>query len=667
MNSKETKKRIDELVRLLNEYSYWYYVKDNPKIADAEYDQLFDELLKHESEFPQFKRDDSPTVRVGAEPLKEFKGFSHDPPMLSMQKAYTIEELKAFQERINRFLNNPIEHDFEYYVEPKYDGLSCELIYKNGYLIGAGTRGNGLKGEDITENAKTIQSIPLRLKENISISIRGEILMKKDDFEKLNEENRKKNESLFANPRNAAAGSIRQLDPKITASRRLYFIAYEIENYEVKEQMTTIELLRKLNFRTSKDPLLTIGINNTFSVFNRCEMKRADFEFEIDGVVVKVNSKEYQKRLGAVSHNPRWAIALKFKARESSTQIIDVEFSIGRTGAVTPVAVLKPVEISGATITRASLHNYEIFNSFKIAKGDTVLVKRAGDVIPQVIKVLEHSGEEKIKFPDTCPACGTKLFKEPDSPIIRCINIECPTQIFEAVTHFVGKEGFDIDGLGPKQIKKFIESGIIKSIPDIFKLNEHPEIIKWDGFGERSYENLIKSIENSKHISFYHFLVSLGIRGVGGVTAKLLARYFPTLEIFLKTEKEEFANIDGIGPIAADFIHSYITNPKNIEVINNLLKVGIDITYLTISKDRELALADCSFIFTGTLETLSRSQAKKEVEERGGKVVSAVSKKVDFVVTGEKPGSKLKKAISLNLRIIDEEEFKNILKKGAKT
>jgi len=660
MDDKEAKKRIDELVDLLNKYSYYYYVKDNPIVSDAEYDRLFDELSQLEEKFPQLIRPDSPTQRVGAEPAEEFLPFKHNPPMLSMQKAYTYEDLLEFQKRINRFLNRNESEKFEYFVEPKYDGLSCEIIYENGLFKKAGTRGNGTVGEDISENVKTIKSVPLKLNRAISISVRGEILMKKEDFFKLNEEKIKNGEDPFANPRNAAAGSVRQLDSSITAKRKLYFIAYEIENYSVKKQNEVIELLRDLNFRTSKEYFVVNGVDEVFKKFQYFDENRENLDFEIDGVVVKINDKNLQKQLGSVSHNPRWSIALKFKAKQKETILKDVEFSVGRTGAVTPVAILEPVEIAGVVITHASLHNYDIFTSLQLRKGDKILIERAGDVIPHVVKVIEHSKNEIINFPENCPACGSELVKAPDKPIIYCINVECPAQIKEKIIHFVSKDGFDIEGLGKKQIEKFLEKGIIKEIPDIFYIKNHPEIKEWEGFGEKSFNNLVESIEKSKDIPYYRFLVALGIREVGNITAKLLTKHFKRFEEFYHVSIGELSNIDGIGPVAAEYIFDYFHNSKNLETIEQLFKAGVKIVYET--ENENLKLSGKTFVFTGSLKNYSRSQAKKIVEELGGTVASSVSKKVDFVVVGDSPGSKYKKAIELGIGILNEREFLELIK-----
>ncbi len=649
------KQHIKELVSLLNKYSYHYYVLDKPLVNDSEYDALFDELLSLEKKYPQYILEDSPTQRVGAEVLKSFLPFPHDPPMLSMQKAYKLEELKEFEKRINRFLKRDENEKFEYYIEPKYDGLSCEIIYEDGIFIKAGTRGNGIIGEDITENVRTIKSVPLKLPVSISISVRGEILMKKKDFLILNEEKLKLGEETFANPRNAAAGSVRQLDPKIAASRKLYFLAYEVENKDLKFQVEVIKLLKELGFRVSNEYYIERETSEIFNRFEGYNKKRDNYEFEIDGVVVKVNDKDIQKQLGSVSHNPRWSIALKFKSREKETIVKNIEFSVGRTGAVTPVAVLEPVEISGAVITHASLHNYDIFKILNIGIGDKVLIERAGDVIPHIVKVIAHRGNNPIKFPNYCPACGSELIKDPDKPIVRCINIECPAQVMESIIHFVGKEGLDIDGFGEKQVKKFLERSIIEEIPDIFYIKDHPEIIKWEGFGARSFNNLVNSIEKSKRIPYHKFLSALGIREVGNVTAKLLTKHFDTFEKLLNAKKEELEAIDGIGPIASQYIYSYFHNEKNFQTIKVLFQSGIKIMYN--KNEKALKFYNKVFVFTGSLEHYSRSQAKKLVEDLGGVVASAISKKVDYVVVGESPGSKLKKANMLNLKILNETEF----------
>ena len=656
MNLKE---RIGHLIEKLNELSYWYYVKDTPKASDAEYDRLFDELADLEKQDPSLIRKDSPTQRVGSEPAAEFGQFLHSPPMLSLQKAYTMDELALFLEKVNRFLGNDLKQEHELHLEPKYDGLSCEIIYENGDFVKAGTRGNGIQGEDISFNAKTIRSIPMKISRSETLMIRGEILIKKEDFSKLNTEQATEGLPLFANPRNAAAGSIRQLDPQITSRRPLFFIAYDLLGIELSTHAQKIEALETMGFRTSGENRIHSTCEETFKFFSELEGTRSSFPFEIDGVVAKINSIETQGRLGAVSHNPRWAIALKFKAREESTILNDVFFSVGRTGAITPVAVLDPVEISGAVIRNASMHNREIYIALGAAPGDKVLVKRAGDVIPKVVKVLDSGGNEMIPFPVHCPSCGSDIHFPEGSPIAKCINPLCHTMIKERIYHFVSKAGFDIDGLGPKQIDRFMELKIITTIPDIFKLKEHPEIRFLEGFGERSFQRLTDSINSASHVPFYRLISALGIDEVGEVTAKLLTRHFSALEELMSASADSLSGIEGIGPVVAASIYEYFNDPVNIKILEDMLSNGVVLLYPDNNKDKG-PLNSLNFIFTGSLSSLSRSEAKRMVEDAGGKVLSAISGKLDYVVAGEAAGSKLKKAQALDLKIIGEEEFKGL-------
>ncbi len=663
MDRKEAKERIDSLTELLNRYAYQYYVKDSPLVSDEEYDRLFCELSALEFEYPELARSDSPTRKVGAEPSGHFGKFLHEPPMLSLQKAYGLSELEDFREKINRFRGLPAGTEYECTAEPKYDGLSCDIIYGNGVLLKAGTRGNGQTGEDVTANIKTVSNIPKELNEKISVSVRGEIVIKKSEFSKLNREREEAGEELFANPRNAAAGSLRQIDPSVTAKRKLMFIAYEVQNYKTPTQKDSIELLKRLGFLVPERFALCSDMNGAFGIFRKMEEKRDSFDLEMDGIVIKINDRDLQNSLGAVSNSPRWAVALKFRSKESETEVLDIEFSVGRTGAVTPVAVLKPVEIAGAVISRASLHNYEIFTELDIHQSDIVSVKRSGDVIPQITGVKRRGNGPVFVFPDTCPSCSSTLVKEADSPRMKCLNLDCPAQIFESILHFAAKDAFDIEGLGPKQIARLIERGIIGEVSDIFTIDGHPEIKTWEGYGEKSFSNLILSIEAAKKIPFFRFLAALGIKEVGTVTAKVLEEQFVDISALMEAGEEKLSGISGVGPVAAKSIASFFSNDRNQVTIQKLLKRGVSIIYGTKEIINE-SFKGKVFIFTGTLKHFSREAAKAEVEKRCGKTASAVSKNIDYVVAGGEAGSKLEKAKKLSLKIIDEEGFLEMLGKN---
>jgi len=664
MNKEGAKKRIEQLKEEINYHNYRYYVLDDPVISDYEYDLLMKELMELENQYPEFKTSDSPTQRIGAEPLEEFQKIKHLTPMISLGDAFDEKELIEFDQRIKRMLN--YSGNIEYSAEPKIDGLSCSLLYKNGIFTIGGTRGDGIEGEDITANLKTIRSIPLRLLESKKypkptvLEARGEVYMKKKDFNELNQQRLKNNEPLFANPRNAAAGSIRQLDPKITASRKLNIFFWgigAIEAIKINNQWEALEALKSWGFKVNPLVKLCKNIQEVKIYHQEILNKREELEYEIDGIVVKVNSFEFQNKLGMTTRAPRWAIAYKFPAKQVSTTIRDIITQVGRTGILTPVAILEPVQLMGVTISRATLHNQDEIDRKDIRIGDKVLVQRAGDVIPEVVKSIPEyrTGEEKkFRLPSKCPECSSDVIK--DGAVHRCTNISCPAQIKESIIHFASRSAMNIDGLGEKIIEQLLSENLIKDIADLYYLRKE-DLLPLQHFAEKSATNLINAIENSKETTLERFLYALGIKQVGIHMAKVLAKHYGNLEKIKKATVEELLEIKEIGPETAKAIVDFFQEKKNIETIDKLIKAGIKIKETEAVAEIISPVKGKSFVFTGEMKKYTRQEAEALIEKLGGKVSSSVSKKTDFVVVGEKPGSKYEKAKSLGVRIINEEEF----------
>ncbi|HDI51347.1 MAG TPA: NAD-dependent DNA ligase LigA [Bacteroidetes bacterium] len=671
MNREQAIKRIEQLRQELNYHNYRYYVLDNPVISDAEYDRLFRELEELEKQFPDLVTPDSPTQRVGA-PRPEGLGFesvTHLVPMLSMEDAFNEAEFRDFDRRVQEGLG---VKSVEYTGEPKFDGLSSSLTYENGIFIRGATRGDGVTGEDITNNLKTIRTIPLRLLRNghpipTRIEIRGEVIMAKADFRRLNEERLRNGEQPFANPRNAASGSVRQLDPAVTASRKLIFFAWGVggvEGVHFETQWEILQTLREWGFKVYSNIRLCHGLKEAFSYYQELLSLRDELPFEIDGVVFKVNSIAYQQRLGTKTRSPRWMVAYKFPARQATTKLLDVRFQVGRTGIVTPVAILQPVQISGVTVSRATLHTEELFLEKDIHIGDTVLVERAGDVIPEVVKPIpeKRTGNEKpVQMPTHCPACGTELEKE--GAYYFCPNITCPEQIKGRVLHLVSKRAFDIDGMGEKIVDQLMQEGLIRSPADVFYLKKN-DLMGLERWGEKSAQNLMDQIEKAKKVSFERFLFALGIRHVGEFVAHLLTQHFSNLEELQHATEDELMQIQGIGPEVARSVVDFFRIPQNRETIRKILAAGVEIQYPKAEKEQQdLFLQGKTFVFTGSLSRYSRDEAKELVMKFGGKASSNVSKNTDFVVVGVDPGSKLDKARQLGIRTLTEEEFVQMIER----
>ncbi len=657
----EKKKRIAELVEIINKASYEYYLNDNPSITDQEYDDYYSELLRLEEAYPELKREDSPTIRVGGEALSKFEKVEHKTPMLSFDDIFNEDEIIAFDERIRKSINNPT-----YTVEPKMDGLSGSLIYEKGLLVRVATRGNGLVGENITANGKTIKSIPLRLKKDIDIEVRGEIYMSKASFEKANKEREANGEALFANPRNAAAGSVRQLDSKITAKRNLDFMAYFIPNpkdYGIKTQEESLKFLRELGFVTNYK--LNTTASNAEEIIKDIKALgeiRRSLPYEIDGVVLKVNNLEDEDRLGYTARVPRWGIAYKFPAEEVLTTLKEIKFTVGRTGKITPNAIFSPVHVAGSLISKATLHNEDYCIAKDVRVGDTISIRKAGDVIPEVVRVLKerrNGTEKEFQMLEYCPICHTKIVRKDTEADYYCPNEMCPARKIENIIHFASREAMNIDGLGESIIEDLYNENFITNITDIYDIDKYEEeLMNLEGYGKKKIDNLKSAIKNSKNNSLERLIYGLGIRNVGAKTAKVLAKYYKTLDNLMTASYEELVNISDIGDIIAKSIISYFSNEDNKNIITKLKQLGVNTTYINNSGYEEKdEFKGKTFVLTGSLVNITRDKASEIIESLGGKVSSSVSSKTSVVVVGDSPGSKYDKALALGIPIWQEDEF----------
>jgi len=656
-------KRIAELRGILQDHNYRYYVMDDPTIADGEYDSLLRELQSLENEYPSLVTSDSPTQRVGSHPISEFGTIKHRIPMLSLANAMNEAELVAFDERMQKGLD---QKSVTYMAEPKLDGLGVELVYENGIFIHGLTRGDGFTGEDITHNLKTIRGIPLSLRTNglpapPLLEIRGEVFIRKDDFKDLNEKQELNEKSTFANPRNAAAGSLRQLDPTITAERPLSIYCYEAgmtNGVEFIDHASFLDSLKKWGLPVNPFIQIVTGSKGLIQFHQQLEDQRNDLPYEIDGTVFKVNNYNKRDDLGTRSRSPRWAIAGKFKAQQATTVIHDIDVQVGRTGALTPVAKLEPVYIAGVTVTNATLHNQDEIIRKDIRIGDTVLIERAGDVIPKVMKVIKEkrpNWTKPFQIPNACPVCQHETHRSEGEVILRCGNISCPRQIKGRIQHFASKLALNIDGLGEKIVDQLVNEEIIHSIDDLFNLKQDT-LAKLDRLGEKSAENLVEAISNSKDTTFARFIYALGIRNVGEHIAKVLEKqYFGNLTEFQNTTVEDLEAIDEIGPIVAETIIQFWSDDSNKKMVQNCLDYGV--RFADVEVNLHQPFAGQTFVFTGSLQQLTRKKAKDILENLGGKASASVSKKTDFVIAGSGAGSKLKKAADLGISILTEEEF----------
>jgi len=666
MDKEAARQRIKELSKDIEYHNYRYYVLDDPVISDAEYDRLMKELSVIEDEYPDLRSFNSPTQRVGAKPIETFSTVTHTMPMLSLANAMDEEEVIDFDRRIKKLLG---VSDVDYIMEVKIDGLAVELVYIDGEFVLGSTRGDGYVGENISQNLRTIRSIPMKIIESKDIpipekvEIRGEIYMGKKEFEELNRARALSGESLFANPRNAASGSVRQLDPKITAGRRLNIFCYalgEFKGINIETHLQILDYLKKWGFRVNPYYKLCRNIDELFLHYRYIRDIRDTIPYEIDGTVIKVNRLDYQSALGTVSRAPRWAIAYKFEAHEETTVIEDIIVGVGRTGALTPVALLKPVMVSGVEVSRATLHNEDEIKRKDIMIGDTVIVSRAGDVIPEVVKVIKEKrtgSERPFEMPQKCPVCDEEIVRPPGEAISRCVNINCPAQIKGRIEHFASKRAMDIDGLGEKLIEQLVDKNIIRDVSDLFYLKKE-ELLKLERMADKSAQNVIDAINASKKRSFSRFIYALGIRHVGEHISGLLAERFKNISDLANAKEEELVNIPEIGPEVSNSIISFFRDEKNMETIKRILSTDVRIEH---NEQAIKQLDGKTFIFTGSLKSMSREEARKKVEALGAKTSSSLSKKIDYLVAGEEAGSKLDKAKQMGIKILDEETFLKFL------
>lgn len=675
LTREQARQRIEELHRLIEHHNYLYYVLDQPEISDAEYDALMRELMQLEEEFPELRTPDSPSLRVGAPPLEAFATHSHRQPMLSLDNAFGAEELRAFDQRIKRFLGMPYQQRIEYVAELKIDGLAVSLTYQNGVLVTGATRGDGLQGEDITQNLRTIHAIPLRLKQGASmpaalfdertplpslIEVRGEVYLTHEEFRRINEEREQTGEPTFANPRNAAAGSVRQLDPRITAKRRLSMFAYGIgavEGFRFDTHLQILETLKGYGFPVNPHHRLCQGIEEVVTFCEYWTAQRHELNYDVDGVVVKVNSVQLQQDLGYVQRSPRWAVAYKFPAQQARTRIIDVRWQVGRTGALTPVAIMEPVEVGGVTVSRATLHNEDEIARKGVMIGDEVVIQRAGDVIPEVVSVIEETrdgNELPIVLPQSCPECGAPVEKPPGEVVARCVNLGCPAQIVERIRHFTSRNAMNIEGFGDKWVQRLFEEGLIHDPADLYYLKKE-HLLPLERMGSKLADNLLRSLERSKQVPLSRFIFALGIRHVGERAAQLLAEYLGSLDTLMSATEEQLLQIPEIGPATAREVAEFFRRDENHQVIQKMLDAGV--TPVAERQKRSDAFAGLTFVFTGALQHFSREQAEAIVRELGGKASASVSRQTSYVVVGESPGSKYQKAIQLGVPVLTEQEF----------
>ncbi|HEW91510.1 MAG TPA: NAD-dependent DNA ligase LigA [Thermotogaceae bacterium] len=662
------KKILEEIEKLREEieyHNYRYYILNDPVITDQEYDELMKRLIELEKKYPELVTPDSPTQRVGGKVAEGFKKVRHSIRMLSLDNTYSEEELKKFNERIKRTLE--IEK-VEYVVELKIDGFSVALRYKDGKFEQGITRGDGITGEDITENLKTVKSIPLRLRKKINVEVRGEVYMSKDEFNRINQERMKKGLPLFANPRNAAAGTMRQFDSSVVARRNLdSFIYYVIdpESHGLKTQSETLKFLKSIGFKVNPNYIVTNELGEIIDYWNYWIENRKKLAYNIDGLVIKVNKIEYQKLLGETAKSPRWAIAFKFPAEQVRTKITGVTVQVGRTGVLTPVAELEPVQLGGTTVKRASLHNFDYIKAKDIKIGDTVLIEKAGEIIPQVVKSIKElrTGKEKdIEVPTSCPVCGGKVGKlKEDEVAIRCLNPHCPAKLKRAVEIFVSREAMNIEGIGEKLIDQLIDKGIVKDIADIYYLTPF-DLIPLERMGPKAADNILKAIEKSKRSPLHKLITALGIPFVGSKTAAVLAEHFKNLDRLAKASYEELMEIEGIGEEIAKSIVEYFLSDKTKEIISKLKKAGVNMSG-EAKEEEEKSLKGLRFVVTGTLKNYTRSEIEELIRKKGGMVSNSVSKKTDYLILGENPGSKYQKALQLGTKVITEEEFEKMLKR----
>lgn len=672
MDKKRAKKEIGELTKVLEGHNYKYYVLDEPTLSDTEYDRLFRQLEELEADHPELVIPESPTQRVGAEPSKEFGSVKHTIPLLSLANAMDENELRDFDVSVKKILE--FEGEVEYAAEPKLDGLAVELVYENGKFVSGSTRGDGVTGEDITTNLRTVKSIPLRLRAGITkipslLEVRGEVFLSIKSFRELNEHQEVKGDKLFANPRNAAAGSLRQLDPKITASRPLSILCYGVgatEGFNSGNHWETLNRLKELGFPVTVHGKLCNGIEEAIEYFREMEKVRDKLEFEIDGIVLKVNDLSFQDRLGARARSPRWAIAGKFKPQQETTLIISISVQVGRTGALTPVAELEPVNVGGVIVKRATLHNQDEIDRKDVREGDRVIIQRAGDVIPEVVSVIKSKRKRASKpyhIPAECPVCGATVKRLPGEAVHSCQNRSCPAQLKESIKHFASKGAMDIDGLGDKLIEALVDKELIRNVSDLYTLTLE-QLSSMERMADKSGQNILSSLDKSRDTTLGRFLYALGIRHVGEQTGRVLADEFKDFESIKNAEVDSLESIEGVGPIVAKSVRNFFRDGKNKYTIKRLFQLGIK--FSEIPEKRSDVLKGLTFVITGRFENQSRQEMKGIIQSAGGKVSSSVSKKTDYLVAGENAGSKLKKANELGVNLISENKLSLLIRDSIK-
>jgi len=659
--NEDTRKRAAELRKALHRHNYLYYILDEPEISDAEYDRLMQELIALEAAYPELIEPDSPTQRVGAVPLEKFETVAHTIPMLSLENAFDEDEVFAFDQRVRRFLDT--DSPLLYTAEPKMDGVAVEIVYENGRLIEASTRGDGYSGELITLNIRTIKTVPLVLLNAVSMTVpsrlevRGEVFIPVEAFKRLNKERLDKGEAAFANPRNAAAGSLRQLDSRITAERPLDIFCYGVgmvTDLEFASHWEVLQTLKAMGFRVNPYIKPPARIEDILVYYRDLLEKRHEFPYEMDGVVIKVDDLALQRKLGEKSRSPRWALAYKFPATQETTRVVEIDVQVGRTGALTPVAHLEPVSVGGVTVSRATLHNEDEVKKKDIRIGDTVLIQRAGDVIPEVVKVIatKRTGTEQVfQMPTVCPVCGSEVLRLKDEVVWRCVNANCPAQVKECIKHFASKGAFDIDGMGDKLVGQLVDKGLVKSYADLFSLDK-ATAADLERMGEKSAQNLMDAIAKSKRIGLGRFVYALGIRHVGEHIAHILARTFKTLEALMASTTDELEAVKEIGPQVSQSLRAFFDNPENQRNIKQMTEAGVKLETGRAPIDEPLA--GMTFVLTGALDSMTRTEARTRIETLGGKVASSVSRKTTYVVAGKEPGSKLDKAKEMGVSVLDE-------------
>ena len=660
--------RINELIDLINYHNEKYYNQDEPEITDFEYDNLMKELIRLEEENPELKRVDSPSSRVGGKALDKFTQITHKIPMLSLSNAYSAQDLRDFDKRVRDINNNGVE----YVVEFKIDGLSVGLNYNDGVFDKGATRGNGVVGEDITENLKTVKSIPLNINQDNEVVVRGEVYISKDNFENINKSQEEQGLQLFANPRNLAAGTLRQLDSKLTAKRPLDIFVFNleyIEGMEFESHSQSLEYLHKLGFKVSPNYKVCNSIDEVIEHIEYWTKNRDSLDFDIDGMVIKVNNLKQRENMGYTAKSPRWAIAYKFPAEQKKTKLIDIIVEVGRTGTITPTAILEPVRLAGTTVSRATLHNEDYITEKDIRIGDTVLVQKAGDIIPQVEEVIkeERTGNEiEFKLPDKCPVCSEPTVRLEGEAAVKCINISCPAQIRRGIIHFVSRDAMNIDGLGESIITLLLEKELIKDVSDLYYIKKE-DVVGLERMGEKSATNLINSIEKSKSNELYRLINGLGIKYIGVKGAKVLAKSFNNIDEIINADINQLINLEEFGEIMANSVVQFFREERNLNVIEKLKQAGVNTENITDEDDSiEKIFEGMKIVLTGTLPTLKRNDAKEMIESRGGKATSSVSKSTTFVLAGEEAGSKLTKANELGIKVIDEEKFLELIKLKSK-